>query len=329
MTDEPFDRGAERQVVALRIASSSPRSREGIIDEYARRSEAAFSPETLRNYRQICRMFEQWCSSMGYRSTPPVSPSIVAQYVDFLGGRVKPSTIEVRLWAIGEMHLRMLHPSPCRNRLVNLALKAVKRTYGAAVRQAPALGKTEIIATIESLGGSRIDVRDKAVLWIATDSWCRASELCAFKVKDLELQADGSSLLYVSRSKTDPYGAGAYAFLSSDGTQAVLDWIKLAGLRRDDPIVTKSQVGAKRTPLDPATISRIFKRCTGRPDVSAHSTRVGGVQDAFRIGCDLSSIMVAGRWSSPEMPARYGRRILASQSAAAKVSEAFGRSRAT
>ena len=100
----------------------------------------------------------------------------------------------------------------------------------------------------------------------------------------------------------------------------------MAGLKLEDPLITKSQRGAQRRPLDPATISRILKRCTGRPEVSAHSTRVGGVHDAFRLGCDLSSIMVAGRWTSPEMPARYGRRILAGQSAAAKVAAAFGRS---
>jgi hypothetical protein len=80
---------------------------------------------------------------------------------------------------------------------------------------------------------------------------------------------------------------------------------------------------ALRTPIDPATLSRIIRRCTGRSDVSAHSTCVGGVHDAFRLGCDLSSIMVVGRWSSTEMPARYGRRILASRSAAALVFKAF------
>ena len=125
------------------------------------------------------------------------------------------------------------------------------------------------------------------------------------------------------RSKTDPYGEGAYAFLSEKGTEAVLRWIEIAGLKADDPMLSKSQLNGKKSPLDPATISRVMRRCTGRQDISAHSTRVGGVQDAFRLGCDLSSIMVAGRWSSPEMPARYGRRILASQSAAAQVSAAF------
>ena len=166
-------------------------------------------------------------------------------------------------------------------------------------------------------------MRDKAVLWVASDSWCRASEIVALKVNDLIRQDDGSSLLYVTRSKTDPYGEGAYAFLSEIGTNAVLQWIQTAGLKPHDPMLTKSHKNARVQPMDPATISRILKRCAGRSDVSAHSTRVGGVQDAFRLGCDLSSIMVAGRWSSPEMPARYGRRILASQSAAAQVSAHF------
>ena len=103
----------------------------------------------------------------------------------------------------------------------------------------------------------------------------------------------------------------------------MLRWVRLANLSPNDPMLTKSQKNARIAPMDPATISRIIKRCTGRKELSAHSTRVGGVQDALRLGCDLSSIMVAGRWSSPEMPARYGRRILASQSAAAKVSAAF------
>ena len=127
----------------------------------------------------------------------------------------------------------------------------------------------------------------------------------------------------MSRSKTDQNGQGAFAFLSARGTLSVLEWIEEAGLSADHPILTKSQKGGTLAPMDPATVSRIIRRCTGRKDVSAHSTRVGGVHDAFKLGCVLSSIMVAGQWNSPEMPARYARRILASQSAAAKVSEAF------
>lgn len=131
------------------------------------------------------------------------------------------------------------------------------------------------------------------------------------------------SVIFIAKSKTDPYGNGDYAFLSKNASIAVLEWIEAAGLKSDDPMFTKSQPGGLRTPLAPATISRMMKRRFNRKYVSSHSLRVGGVHDAFRIGCSLSSIMVAGRWRSPEMPARYGRRILASQLAAADVAQAF------
>lgn len=314
---------SERDETVVRLLSSAASSRSELIAEYERRSVEAFAPTTRRNYLQITAMFRDWCRAHGHDCEPPIHPSVVADYVDDMGGKIKASTIETRLWAINEMHRARFLAPPCHHRLVELALKAVKRKYGAGHRQAPPLGKREVLHAISALGSSRIEIRDKALLWVATDSWCRASELIALKVRDICPQEDGSSLLYIARSKTDQFGEGAYAFLSKKGTRAAKDWVERAGLTADDPLFTKSQRNAKIGPLDPATVSRIIKRCTGRTDVSAHSTRVGGVQDALKLGCDLASIMVAGRWTSPEMPARYGRRLLASQSAAAKVSAAF------
>lgn len=322
-----FDRENERQATVIQLANASREYRDQLMEEYRARSEAAFAPSTLRNYRMIIRLFTGWCQENGHDPTPPVEPKVVADYVDYLGGKIKSTTIECRLWAISELHRSHFQPNPCRHRLVELALMAVKRTYGAAISQAPPLGKGEVLEVIKRLGDSRREMRDKALLWIASDSWCRASEIVAFRVRDIERQPDGASLLFVHRSKTDPYGQGAYAYLSRPGTEAVLAWIGMAGLQRDDPILTKSQPNGKIAPLNPRSLSQILKKATKRQDVSAHSTRIGGVHDALRLGCDFSSIMVAGRWSSPEMPARYGRKIRVTQSAAAKVSEAFcGRS---
>lgn len=321
--EQAFDRQSER-IELLSTLSHLPKGKQtALIKEYRQRSEAAFAPATLRNYRMILRLFGAWCEERGLSDVPPIAPSTVACWVDDMGGKLAANTIETRLWGIAELHRSHFLPSPTTHRLVELSLKAVKRKYGAMSKQAPPLGKKEVLETIAKLGNSRLELRDKALLWIATDSWCRASEITAFRVRDIQRQDDGSSLLFVVRSKTDQNGQGAFAFLSERGTLAVLRWIETAKLQDNDPILTKSQKGGLKRPMDPATLSRAIKRCTGRKDVSAHSTRVGGVHDAFRLGCDLSSIMVAGRWSSPEMPARYGRRILASQSAAAKVSEAF------
>lgn len=321
--NETFDRHSQRTELLSVLARLPEDQRTALIDEYRRRSEAAFAPETMRNYRMIIRLFTEWCHNRNLSAEPPIAPTIVAQWIDDMAGKLTCNTIETRLWGIAELHRSNFLPSPTKHRLVELALKSVKRRYGAMTRQAPPLGKEEVLQAISRLGSTRIELRDKAALWIATDTWCRASEIVGFRVKDIQRQADGSSLLYVARSKTDQYYRGAFAFLSERGTEAVLLWIKEARLSDDEPILTKSQKGGLRTPLNPATLSRIIRRCIGRSDVCAHSTRVGGVHDAFRLGCDLSSIMVAGRWSSPEMPARYGRRILASQSAAAAVSKAF------
>jgi site-specific recombinase XerD len=319
-----FDRQTDRVELLSRLSGLPAHKHTELIEEYQKRSENAFSPGTLRNYRMTIRLFDEWCKRKGLDSTPPISPQTVATWVDDMGGKLAANTIETRLWGLAEFHRSRFLPSPTRHRLVELAMMGVKRKYGTAQRQAPALCKKDVLSAINNLGRSRRDNRDRALLYLATDSWCRASEIVSFKVRDLLRQDDESSLLFISKSKTDQHGQGAYAFLSAKGTRAVLAWIEEAMLSSDDPIITKSQMGGERKPINPATVSRILRRCTGRMDVSAHSTRIGGVHDAFRLGCDLSSIMVAGRWTSPEMPARYGRRILASQSAAAKVSEAFG-----
>ena len=321
--DTAFQRQIERTNLLNELSKLPTEHRETLIEEYRKRSDAAFAPATLKHYKMIIRLFNEWCEHNGVNSDVPIPPSVIAAWIDDMGGRLASTTIETRLWGIAELHRSQFLPTPTTHRLVLLALKSVKRKYGSVAHQAPPLGKKEILQTISRLGESRTDKRDKAVLWIATDSWCRASEICNFRVRDLIRQDDGSSLLYVSQSKTDQFGRGSYAFLSSKGTQSVVAWIDEANLRENDPIIVKSQKGGVKKPIHPSTISRLIRRCTERKDVSAHSTRVGGVQDAFRLGCDLSSIMVTGRWTSPEMPARYARKLLASQSAAAKVSAAF------
>lgn len=318
-----FDREAERAATLAELAYVLPSRRDELIEEYRRRSAEAYAPETLRNLRQITASFSDWCRQRGYSPIPPIPPEAVADYVEDMGGKLSANTIETRLWAIAELHRSQFQPSPCRHRLVELAVKAVKRKYGARSRQAAPLGKEEVLRVVAEMGRTRQDLRDKALILAASDSWCRVSELVALRVSDLDRQSDGSSILFIARSKTDPYGQGDYAYLSPRGSLAVIEWIECAALKADDPIFIKSQRNAARKALDPATVSRVFKKRFGRSDVSSHSMRVGGVHDAFRLGCSLGSIMVAGRWRSPEMPARYGRSITVSQSAAAEVAEAF------
>lgn len=323
MQHSQFRRENDRLATVVQMLTMPEADRQVLAAEYQARSEAAFAPTTRRVLHQVIASFQAWCREQGHSPDPPIPPTVVATWVDSMSGRIRASTIETRLWAVAEMHKSRFLPSPCQHELVRLAVKAVKRQHGAVTRQAVPLGKREIRLALLCLGNSRRDLRDRALLLVASDTWCRSAELVAFRVRDLLPQADGSGLLFVARSKTDPDGHGAYVYLSPQGLAAARQWVEVAGLGTEDPIFTSSLKGDPRRPLDPATVSRIFKSRTGRPDVSAHSTRVGGVHDALRLGCDLASIMIAGRWTSPEMPAQYGRMILPAMGAAAKVCAAW------
>ncbi|EYD73848.1 Integrase-like protein [Rubellimicrobium mesophilum DSM 19309] len=324
MQTSQFRRENDRLATVIEMLTLPEADRLALAAEYRVRSEAAFAPATKRVLRQVVASFQEWCREQGHPEEPPISPSVVAAYVDSLSGRIRASTIETRLWAIAEMHKSRFLPSPCQHELVKLAIKAVKRQHGSATRQAAPLGKREIRRALQRLGNSRRDLRDRALLLVASDTWCRSAELVAFRVRDVLPQADGSGLLFIARSKTDTDGRGAYAYLSPQGLAAARQWAEVAGLAGDDPLFTSSIPRDPKRPLDPATVSRIFKQRTGRRDVSAHSTRVGGVHDALQVGCDLASIMIAGRWTSAEMPAQYGRMVLPALGAAAQVCAAWG-----
>ncbi|HVG48191.1 MAG TPA: tyrosine-type recombinase/integrase [Rubellimicrobium sp.] len=323
MQTSQFRRENDRLATVVQMLTMPEADRLALAAEYQARSEAAFAPKTKRVLRQVVASFQAWCREQGHPGEPPISPSVVAAYVDSLSGRIRASTIETRLWAIAEMHKSRFLPSPCGHELVKLAVKAVKREHGSATRQAAPLGKLEVRRALKSLGNSRRDLRDRALLLVASDTWCRSAELVAFRVRDVLPQANGSGLLFIARSKTDPDGRGAYAYLSPQGLAAVRHWVEVAGLSGEDPLFMSSLPRDPKRPLDPATVSRIFKARTGRKDVSAHSTRVGGVHDALQLGCDLASIMIAGRWTSAEMPAQYGRMVLPALGAAAKVCAAW------
>ncbi len=293
------------------------------MDEYQRLYRAALSPDTVRHLDNCNKLFRKWCLSQGVSAEPPISPMLVARYVEFIGGSVSIQTVKNRVWAIGELHKSRFLPSPCKHRIVALSIRATQRKYPSRISQAPALCKAEVIEICNKLGDTPLELRDKALLLTASDSWCRASELVAIRVRDIETQADKSGTIHLLNSKYDPYGRGEHAYLSQAAVKAIGRLIRATQKSLDDYLFTSFRGPRPGSPIVPTTVSRIFKNRTGRPEISAHSTRIGGVHDALRLGCDLVQIMNAGRWASPEMPAVYGRKLVASNSAAARVCRAF------
>ncbi|ALJ39350.1 tyrosine-type recombinase/integrase [Azospirillum brasilense] len=81
--------------------------------------------------------------------------------------------------------------------------------------------------------------------------------------------------------------------------------------------------------MSPAAVRRVVAERAANADPLAagftgHSLRVGAAQDLLAAGVDLAGLMQAGRWKSPQMPARYTERLRATRGAVAQVRRARG-----
>ena len=137
------------------------------------------------------------------------------------------------------------------------------------------------------------------MICLMRDAMLRVSEAASLLWGDISVEEDGTGRLLIRRSKTDPDGEGAVAYISVP-TMTFLKRIRGDG-REDDRVFV----------LRPNQISRRIKQAAQwaglGDDFSGHSPRVGMACDLARAGIELPSLMTAGRWRSPKMPALYTR----------------------
>ncbi|MDE0191406.1 MAG: tyrosine-type recombinase/integrase [Gammaproteobacteria bacterium] len=166
-------------------------------------------------------------------------------------------------------------------------------------------------------------IRDAAVIGVASDALLRVAEASALNAEDVSFQDDGSAHLAIRRSKTDQHGAGAVCYVAPPAAERVRKWMTTAGIE-SGPLfrpVAGRRVVEKR--LGSAAVGAVIKRRAVQAGimrrVSGHSLRVGTAQSLVENGASLVDVQVAGRWTSPEMPARYVRGQEASRGAVARL----------
>ena len=206
-----------------------------------------------------------------------------------------------------------------------MTLKSATRKMGRSQKQAEAL-TAEVLAVIEAsvheprLGrGGRLESTstarrrgsiDMALICLMRDALLRVSEAAALTWRDLAAEADGTGRMLIRRSKTDPEGEGAIAFVSAS-TMARLRLIR-SGTRETDTIfgLRPNQIALR--------IKKAAKTAGFGDGFSGHSPRVGMARDLARAGIELPSLMTAGRWRTASMPAHYIRNETAGRGAVAQ-----------
>ena len=257
--------------------------------------ESARARNTIRGYRASFHQFQRWCEA-AHLSYLPATGETIALYLSSQAGRLRPSTLEHHLAAIGKAHKAAGYESPIGpSMLVAETLKGIKRTHGTAAKQ-------------------------KAPI--------RRSELVGLDVSDLAFQQEGL-LVTLRRSKTDQEGQGravAIPFGSSIRTcpvRAIASWLELAKLDCGPVFRPIRKGGSMSTrPLTGHAVASLVKRYAKaaglKPEVfSGHSLRAGFVTSAARAGEPERRIMRQTGHKSIEMVLRYVRQANAFQDNAA------------
>ena len=281
---------------------------------------------TIRSYRSQWRSFVTWATARRIPAVP-AKPEHVAAYLAerFEQRGHKPATLRVAAAAIAYVHNNCGLENPCSHPDVKRTLRGATRVAGKAQKQAkgltadaldaiaatacrPRLGKNGRRESAQA--AARRGSVDIALVSLMRDAMLRVSECAALTWSDIEAVPDGSGRLLIRRSKTDLDGEGAVVFVSTQTMAA------LASIRNGAP------AGLRVFELSSNQISLRIKKAAlaaGLGDgFSGHSPRVGMAQDLARIGVELPSLMTAGRWRSPTMPAHYTRNETADRGAVAQ-----------
>ena len=288
--------------------------------------EHEVADHTKANYRSQWLRFLEWAMTRGV-SVLPADPAHIAAYlaerVEIEGHR--PSTLRTAAAAIAFIHRAADMHDPCASKEVKRTLSSATRKEGRMQRQAAAL-TSEALAMIQAAAyeprpgrGGRMESRgtarrrghvDVAMISLMRDAMLRVSEASELNWRDITAENDGTGRLLIRRSKTDPNGEGWVAFLSAPT-------MRMLGAMRGGTSDTDSVFGLSSNQI--ANRIRKAAQVAGLgAGFSGHSPRVGMAQDLARAGIGLPSLMTAGRWRSPTMPALYTRNETAGRGAVAE-----------
>lgn len=323
------------------------------LEQYSRLSEGAFAANTEKAVASDTAIFAAWCQANGHHAGPPASPETVAAFVKAMAREPlprrkdepegapprtrAPATISRYVTSIDHLHRAADLLPPGASNAVRLALKAMRREKGTRQKQAPALRWAQIRPVVEALGASPIELRDAALIAVAYDTFCRASELVALNVRDIQPEGEeGDGVAVIAKSKTDQEGQGSVRFVARDTLARVQAWVEAAHLEEGDPLfipLSAVELKVQSERLSTRDVSRIYARRfkgvrdhKGRPiQFSAHSTRVGAASDALADGIGTGAIQQAGGWKSERMVVRYTERLAVREGAAARMARKQGR----
>jgi integrase len=168
-------------------------SADPLVAEYCR---AARADNTRRAYAADLAHFRHWGGHL------PSTPDAVARYLAQHAATLKPVTLRRRLAALATAHRDHGAADPTKHTLVARVMQGIERKHGCPPNQVAPLLIEDLARIVARMGGSLLDLRDRAILLVGFFGALRRSELVALEVDDIQWMAEGIAIT-LRKSKTD------------------------------------------------------------------------------------------------------------------------------
>ena len=310
----------------------------GIADHWA--------PETRRAYAAVWDSWRRWAAAADVSALPAEPEHLLGWLNDTALGedgrpRLSVSRVGQMLASVAAAH-RALAPdagapgeNPASHPTVRRWVRDFRRRCAAGADSAPrpaaplraadaaAIRATALVARQHPSGrrerpqrAERRGTADRVIVGLLRDALLRRSEAAAVRWGDIQTAPDGSGRLRLRPAHADDHGDQPELWLSPTTMGDIAAWRTLqtevgADTGPDAPLLGLSGHSINRR-LDAAG------RAAGLPHrLTGHSGRVGMTQDLIAAGAPLPAVTQAGRWTSPQQPARYARRLADANNAVA------------
>lgn len=300
-----------------------------LVDKLPNNSEIAYFSDMVK-YLEFC-----------HRHNQPMLPfvdSAIDLYLSYqmAAGKSK-STLDRYMASLAKWAKFLKLDDPRGSFMVDMRRAELRRKARSRKKQAGGIRVEHLNVAIEVFD-PRIprDCQDITLLFVGWETLCRRSELVGFNWADLEIQQDGSGLLYLESSKTDQDGEGNYLYLSPYTLNILLGWRSRSRPQTPNSpifrgIYSDGSIGGR---LSSKGVDRCYKRIAARlgiPDdiFSGHSARVGAAQEMIERGIDSAKVMLSGRWKSMAMLANYTKKINAKRSGMADLTKMLAAERSS
>jgi integrase len=189
---------------------------------------AATAENTRRAYQSDLRHFLERGGCL------PATPEQVARYLADHAATLSMATLARRLAGIRAAHVEGGFPDPTKGELIRLTFRGIRRRYGKPQRRVAPLTIEHLTAVISALGGSKSDVRDRALLLIGFAGAFRRSELSGIQCNWIGRTEQGLSVA-LRKTKTDQESRGRSVVIPRVGgpicpVAALEAWLELSGI---------------------------------------------------------------------------------------------------